>query len=183
MVRQAHPGPGVEAYHSFEEKLEDARNYTSEEQIPWPVLVDDLEGTVHQVYGMLADPTYLLDVEGRVSYYNMWTHAPNLHNALATLIEQGGRGVVGGGIDHVVHMLPALTHGWKGIRRGYPQSFIDLETAMPGMGSGLWLGHTCSRILEPVTLRSKPFAFPVKSVAAVVVGVVGVRLVRRQMRQ
>src|SRR3954453_9174599 len=78
MVRQAHPGPRVPAYHTFEEKLRDARRYVEEEQIPWGVLVEDLEGTVHQTYGELADPTYLIDSDGRAAFYNMWPDAPVL---------------------------------------------------------------------------------------------------------
>ncbi len=34
------------------------------EQIPWPALVDDVEGTVHRAYGGLANPTYLIGTEG-----------------------------------------------------------------------------------------------------------------------
>jgi len=90
MVRQAHPGPRVPAYHTFEEKLRDARRYVEEEKIPWVVLVDDLEGTVHQTYGGLADPTYLIDSDGRVAYYNMWTYAPVLHEAIHALEAQAG---------------------------------------------------------------------------------------------
>ena len=67
LVRQAHPGPRVPPYRSLEQKLQDAHSYQRDEGIPWPVLVDDLAGTVHQVYGRLADPTYLIDADGRVA--------------------------------------------------------------------------------------------------------------------
>ena len=79
MVRQAHPGTAEPPYARFAEKMEDAEAYQREEGISWPVLVDDLEGTVHQVYSGLADPSYLIDVDGRVAYYNMWSSSPVLH--------------------------------------------------------------------------------------------------------
>ncbi|MDQ3043585.1 MAG: hypothetical protein M3R06_00330 [Chloroflexota bacterium] len=69
VIRQAHPGPKVLPYQTFDEKAADARRYQEQEGIPWRVLVDDLEGTVHQVYSGLADPTYLIDAEGRVAYF------------------------------------------------------------------------------------------------------------------
>lgn len=156
ITRQAHPGPDVPAYGSFREKLNDARKYRDEEDIPWTVLVDDLEGTTHQVYGSLADPTYLIDRDGRVSFYNMWTHAPTLHEALEALIGQGGRGVINGGVDNIPHMLQSMTTGWRGLRRGLPQSFIDMETAAPGMGTGMWLGYHLRSVLAPVTQRETP---------------------------
>ena len=61
MVRQAHPGPEFPPYERFEQKARDARTYREEDGIPWPVLVDGLEGTVHRAYGGLSDPTYLID--------------------------------------------------------------------------------------------------------------------------
>lgn len=156
LTRQAHPGPGVRPYRSDAEKMRDGERYLHEEAIPWPVVVDELAGTVHQVYGGLADPTYLIDAEGRVSFYNMWTHVPTLHRAIDELLARDGRGVVLGGIDHVPHLLSAITDGWRGLRRGLPQSFTDIETAMPGMGSGPWLGDKIRPVLRPVALRARP---------------------------
>ncbi len=79
LIRQAHPGPDVPPYKSFNQKMYDAHRYKQDDGIPWTVLADDLQGTVHQVYGGLADPTYLIDADGRVAYYDMWTHAPTLY--------------------------------------------------------------------------------------------------------
>jgi hypothetical protein len=95
--------------------------YKEDEGIPYHVLVDDLIGTVHQVYGGLADPTYLIDADGRVSFYNMWTHAPTLHEAIEELFGQGGRGIVKGGTDRIPHLLSTIADGWHGLRRGFPQ--------------------------------------------------------------
>lgn len=162
VVRQAHPGPKVRAYHSFEQKLQDARSYKREEGILWTVLVDDLEGTVHQVYGGLSDPIYLIDTDGRVAHYTMWTHVPTVHTAIRALMAQGGRGVVKGGIDRVPYLLPWMTDGWRGLRRGLPQSFTDLETAAPGMASSTWLGYQLRPLLAPLTLRATPLPAPVR---------------------
>jgi hypothetical protein len=158
MVRQAHPGPAVPAYREFDQKLHDARRYQEEEGVPWSVLVDDLEGTTHQMYGGMADPTYLIDTEGRVAYYNMWTYAPVLHETIRMLLAQGGRGVVEGGVDRTPHLLPAAVAGWPAIRRGLPQSFLDLETAAPGAASGTWVASRLRPVVAPVALRAKPLA-------------------------
>lgn len=157
VTRQAHPGPGVPPYRSESEKMRDAERYQREDGITWPVLVDDLEGTVHQVYGGMADPTYLVDAEGRIAFYNMWTHAPTLHGAIGALLARGGAGVVRGGIDHLPHMLAAMTDGWRGLARGLPQSVTDLMTAAPGMAAGIWLGDRMKPVLAPATLRATPW--------------------------
>jgi hypothetical protein len=154
IIRQAHPGPSVEPYRTFDDKLADARRY--QQEVAAQVVADDLAGTVHQTYGALADPMYLIDADGRVAFYQMWTHAPTLHTALEALTSQGGYGVVRGGYDRVPHALASMTDGWRGLRRGWPQSFIDLETAAPGMASGSWLGYQFRPLLAPLTLRSTP---------------------------
>ena len=155
-IRQAHPGPGAPPYRSFEQKFDDAERYAAENDIPWTILVDDLPGTVHETYGGLADPSYLIGVDGRVSYYEMWTHAPTLHTKLEALRRQSWRGVVDDGVDHIPHMLPALTDGWNALRHGLPQSFIDLELASPGAASLTWIGHQLRPVLAPFTLRATP---------------------------
>ncbi len=92
LVRQAHPGPFEPAYASDEQKMADAERYQRSEQIPWPVVVDDVEGTVHRAYGGLANPSYLIGTDGRVSFYAPVTGAPRLHRALEELVNAGGRG-------------------------------------------------------------------------------------------
>jgi hypothetical protein len=51
LVRQAHPGERHGAYRSYEDKSEDATSYRREEHVPWPVLSDDLLGTVQHASG------------------------------------------------------------------------------------------------------------------------------------
>lgn len=185
IVRQAHPGPAVPAYRDFEQKMNEAERFQREESIPYTVLADDLPGTTHQIYGGLADPTYVIDADGFVSYYNMWTHAPTLDAALQQLFAQGGRGVVfGAGVDRGAHILPAMTDGWKGLRKGLPQSLTDMELAAPGTGVGSWLTHQFRPVLAPFTLRAKPVPPPVRlmlalGAAGIVIGAMQAKKKRR----
>jgi hypothetical protein len=145
--------------------------------------VDDVPGTVHQSYGGLADPTYLIDADGRVAYYNMWTYAPSLHEAIEALLRHGGRGVVLGGIRRTPNLGPTMTDGWRGLRRGLPQSFVDLELATPGSASGAWLGHQLRPVLAPLTLRAEPLGRPARlglTIGALLVTAVGARWVARR---
>lgn len=156
IARQAHPGPDVPAYTSMAQKVHDAYAYQQREQIPYPVLVDDIEGRAHQVYGGLSDPIYLIDIEGRVSFYNMWAHAPTLHQAIEQLLEQGGVGVVRGAVDKKVHLGAPLTGGWRGIQRGLWQSVVDMETSLPGSSALLLGGYLLKPVLAPITQRAEP---------------------------
>jgi hypothetical protein len=163
-VRQAHPGEARGPYRTYEEKMEGARRYQREEAIPWPVLVDDLEGTVHHTYGGLADPTYLIDAEGRVAFYNMWSHAPTLRQALDELLARGGVGVpVAGGINRTPHLFASFVNGWRAV--------LDLELSTPGSGTLTFLGNVARPALGPLALGTRPT--PVRTQVAVWAGVAG----------
>lgn len=155
-IRQAHPGPMVPAYTSFDQKLHDARTYRESEEIPWQVLVDDLEGAVHQVYGGLSNPTFLLTAEGRVAFYDLWSHAPTVYRALEALTAPEGACVVRGGIDRMPHALTAMVNGWPALARGLPQSFTDMEEAAPGLARSIRIGYKLRPVIGPLALRAKP---------------------------
>ena len=178
LIRQAHPGPGARPYVTDAEKQQDAERFQLEDGIPYPVLVDDVRGTTHQVYGSLADPTYLIGADGLVAFYNMWTHGPTLHRALTALLAQGGRGEVRGGTDRAPHLLASIASGWHGLRRGLPQSYTDLELAAPGTGALLWLGDKLRPVLAPVALRAAPLP-PLAQVGFALAAGVVLSLVRR----
>lgn len=173
----------MRSYADFKSKMRDAERYRREEQIPWRIAVDSLDGATHRAYGSMADPSYLIDQDGRVSFYNQWTHVPTLYKAIRSLLAQSGTGSVQGGIDHVMHLAPAMTAGWPSIQRGLPQSYIELETAVPSMGASLWLGYKLRSILAPITQREKPLPGRTKvALAAIGIGaavLIGKRLYSR----
>ncbi len=166
LVRQAHPGPAEPAYVSHEQKMADAERYQRSEQIPWPVVVDDVEGTLHQAYGGLANPTYLIGTDGRVSFYAPVTGAPRLHRALEELMAGGGRGMVSGGIDLVPHLLSTFTDGWRALDRGRPQSAEDLSRALPGSVGLLRLGRLVRPVLAPLSVRGRPLPGTIQAALA-----------------
>jgi hypothetical protein len=173
MVRQAHPGPHALFYASFKQKMKDAQAYQNEYDIPWPVLVDDLEGSVHKRYGALPDPSYLIGSDGRAAFCNLWTHAPTLHEKIRRLLRQGGNGVVDDGLDRMPHPVASVVGGWPALRRGLLQSYIDLETSLPGSATLLLMGQYARPLLGPMAFRSRPIPKAVKfGAAAALVGAV-----------
>lgn len=181
-VRQAHPGPGAPPHRTQEEKSRSAEAFVREHHIPWTVLVDDLEGTVHKQYAELPDPSFLIGTDGRVAFVDYWTHVPRLHTAIERLLEMGGSGVLGAA--RIPHPLATMVDGWPGIRRGLPQSFIELETAGPGLASSVWLGWQLRALLAPLARRSLPMPRSQQLVlagAALVLGA-GAATVMRRLR-
>jgi len=186
LVRQGHPGPRARPYYTSRQKARDASAHQHEDHIPWPVLVDAVNGRVHRLYGGLADPTFLLDLDGRVAFSQAITHAPTLHTALRALEARAGRGVVLGGIDRRPHVLPVIAGGWPALQRGAPQSIIDLETALPTAALLPWLGQWLRPVLRPIALRDTPLPWSARAALAGVVvagAAVALKTVRPSTRQ
>lgn len=177
IIRQAHPGPEVLPYGTFEEKLEDARFFKQRLAVPWLVLADDLEGTVHQVYGGLSDPAYLIGADGRVSHYNIWTNVSTLEAALSELESHGWEGIANGGVSAMPQVLAAATFGWPALRRGLPDSYIDLETAFPGLATTAWLGYRLRALLGPLASRSRPLPDTLRVTLSAAVAALGLAVV------
>ena len=182
VVRQAHPGGARGPYRSFEQKLEGAREFARLEQLAWPMLVDDLAGTVHQSYGGMADSLYLLDAAGRVAFYGMWAHPPSLQVAIEELLAKGGTGSpVGGGIDRAPHLFASFVGGWRGLSRGGAGGVLDFELAVPGASTLTFLGWLARPALAPLAIRATPLpaAAPLVLGSAAAVALIGLGVLRR----
>ena len=157
MVRQAHPGERRPAYRTYDQKLADAREFQREEGIGWPVLADDLDGTVHRLYGSMSDPVYLIDATGRVAFYGMWIDGPKLKQAIDELLAQEGHGPpVAGGIDRRPHMASAFVEGWRTLSRGGHRAVRDLLLAFPLPGALVFPGYLARPLLRPLFVRAAP---------------------------
>ena len=182
-IRQAHPGGDRGPYRDDAHKLAEAREFQRLEDIPWPVLVDDLAGTVHQTYGGMADSQYLLDVDGRVVFYGMWASVPPLKIAIDDLLARGGRGAPAtGGLDRTPHLFASFVDGWRGLRRGGIGGVLDYELAVPGGATLTLLGELAKPVLAPLAQRTTPLPVSTKLMLGgtlALVGALGVRALRQ----
>jgi hypothetical protein len=175
-VRETHPGERLPSHRSYEQKREQAEFFRQADQVPWPVLVDDMEGTVVYVYTKLPNAQLLIDADGVVAFRGDVAHGPTLYRALEQLLRQGGRGVVPEGDDSIPHMLGPTAFGWDGIKRGGEVSVRDAWHALP-MVANLWLGNQLKPVLAPLAGRGKPLSTGMKIAAGAVL--LGLLLARR----
>jgi hypothetical protein len=90
-TREAHPGEHFPAHRANEQKLSHARAFVDRFAIERPVLVDDLAGTGHRLYGLLPNMTYLIGRGGRVLFRSDWTDPPTIEQALRYLLDARDR--------------------------------------------------------------------------------------------
>ena len=85
-TREAHPGENYGAHQNMEQKLAHAQAFCDRWNIERPILVDDLEGKGHRLYGMLPNMTYLIGRGGRVLFRSDWTDGPTIEFVLKYLL-------------------------------------------------------------------------------------------------
>lgn len=87
-VREAHPGERYPQPETFERKLQHASDYRDRDRIPWPVAVDDIEGSFHRALDEKPHSAYVMDAEGRVVFRALWANDPGpLRDALEAVAE------------------------------------------------------------------------------------------------
>jgi len=168
-VREAHPGERVPAHRSMAEKIRAARFIRDEENIQMPVVVDDLQGSIHHKYSRLPNPAFLVDKSGRVAFRCMWAQPEQLRQAIQELLEvQQERGVdhavVNGGEDLTMPVTYGMLFSYRALERGGEQAIGDFRRAfgIPGR-----VALTTSRIAKPI-LENPGRVLAIVAVTAVV---------------
>ena len=135
-VREPHPGEHYHEHRSWEEKLQYASDCRVQDGICNPLLIDDLEGTVHRAYGEMPNMVYIVAKDGRVVYRSMWTDHNEIESVLESLVRLDETTAAGG------RLRPSYTEklsfgGGYGreisanvLGRAGPKAAADMEAAL-----------------------------------------------------
>jgi peroxiredoxin len=86
-TRETVPGDRYQPHRSLAQKRHYAQELRDEEQLPFPVLVDDLAGTVHRTYGLRPSPVYVVHRSGHIVYRASWNDPAELRLVLDQLVK------------------------------------------------------------------------------------------------
>jgi peroxiredoxin len=144
-TREAHPGEHVPAHATVADKTRAAHHLIADERIGRLVLVDDLDGTVHGVYGAVWDAVFVLDADGTVVLRRAWNDPAQVAAALQSL--RAGEHVR---VESTEMAPPASPAGFgHGLLRGGPQALLDFyQSAPPPVREGL--EHSSSNAVRVV---------------------------------
>jgi hypothetical protein len=104
-VREAHPGERYPQPTTFERKMEHARAYKTRDEIPWPVAVDDVEGSLHRLLDPKPNAAYVVDSNGIVVLRSLWS---NYDPALRDGLEAVTAGAAPKRAEHEPRVVPML---------------------------------------------------------------------------
>ncbi|MCH2518696.1 MAG: hypothetical protein MK210_10905 [Dehalococcoidia bacterium] len=86
-TREAHPGENFPAHQTLEQKLDHARSLQTVLDVQRTILVDDVAGTGHELYGTLPNMTYVIDRGGKVLFRSDWTDPPTIERVLDYILD------------------------------------------------------------------------------------------------
>ena len=185
-VREAHPGEELPAHDSMKDKIEAAELLREEEEVEMPILVDELDGTVHRRYGGLPNPTYLIDKTGRVAFRALWTRPSVIEEALDELLQrqeedEGEHIVVRDGEYRSFPVRYGMLHSHRALERGGKRAVREFRSAMGAPGR---LAVATSRMAEPVTLHPfRVLAGAVITGTVIIAGIIaGLKLRERRLQ-
>jgi peroxiredoxin len=85
-TKESHPAERFPHHTSFEQKCAHARELQRLENVQVPVLVDDLDGTIHRAYGPWPTSLFVVHRDGRVVYRSTIANAAELRYYLHEMV-------------------------------------------------------------------------------------------------
>ncbi|MCA1604130.1 MAG: hypothetical protein LC775_01270 [Acidobacteria bacterium] len=111
-VREAHPGERYPHHISEEQKMRHASDWSEQDQIPWTVAVDTLQGSTHRAYGPLPNSTYLIDRTGRVAFRALWAGQEGLiRKKIEELLKREAKGAAPVNLGQEENIVIPFIHG------------------------------------------------------------------------
>ncbi len=184
-VREAHPGEALAAHRSMRDKIHAAEVLRDEEDIEMPVVVDDLDGSIHRKFDKLPNSTYIIDKSGRIAFHGVWAQPAVIAQALEELLErQRERNVehvvVHGGEDRSMPLKHALLHSHRALVRGGDKAIEDFRQALGTPGKVV---VAASRVVAPVALHPvKTILTAALAAGAITGGIIAGNEMRRRLR-
>ncbi|MDP2735667.1 MAG: hypothetical protein Q8P12_05680 [bacterium] len=136
-VDEQHPGKRYPSAATLEDKMAAAQDLREAENVARTILVDDIEGAVHEAYDSLPNSVHLIGTDGIVAYRADWMDSDRLKEEIAELLEAGGKGAAVKP-ESVEKNYPPFSWSllgavWKTKERAGTSSFVDLLFSLPGI--------------------------------------------------
>ena len=85
-TRESHPAENYGAHTSFEQKLAYARQLQKLENIRFPIIVDHLDGRIHQAYGVWPNALFVIHKDGRLVFRSNMANHDELRQFLEDIV-------------------------------------------------------------------------------------------------
>ena len=138
-VREAHPGEHRDQASTAEEKTRAARALKERDGLPWQVIVNDPDGSVHQRLDEKPNAAYLADRNGTVVFRSLWAGDERGLTQALEAVAKGERPQNQESTRRLVPMARGVGTMREMTRRAGPRAQQDLWRTAPPMGVMAWL--------------------------------------------
>lgn len=174
-VREAHPGERFPQADTVERKMAQARAYQERDRIPWPVAVDDINGTLHRALDPKPHAAYFVDANGTVVGRLLWA---NDRGALRRALQALAAGRRPGEIENkLVPMVRGLGMIDEALSQAGGYARTDFRREVPPMYAMARLAG----LFRPLPPLGRGVAALATSLAAIALLVVAVRAAARKL--
>lgn len=142
-VHEAHPGERVLQPRALDEKVEHARAFGAETDVPFTIAVDTIDGDLHRALDDKPNAVFLVDREGRIAFRALWASDRAIETALEQ-ITQGKAPAPSSSQARFVPILEGLGVMHAVFDRAGPRAERDLWRVAPSLA-------VLSRLAAPFT--------------------------------
>lgn len=137
--REAHPGENFPQPTTLEEKSAHAAAMKREYDVPWTMVVDNLDGDLHRLLDAKPNDAYLVDGEGIIVFRSLWSSDENaLRMALSDLVS-GKNLRRSQSTAFMGPVMAAVGHVTDTMKLAGPQATRDLIRSAPPMYMMGWI--------------------------------------------
>ena len=131
-TREAHPGEHIRQPATLTEKVEHARLLKEFHGVDWPVLVDDLDGTLHHTLDTKQNSVHIVGPDGRIVFRALFAGDDEVKNAIA-ILAAGGQPRKSQSLGRLAGPMKSIGYIDETLRRAGSQAYRDVVKAVPPM--------------------------------------------------
>ncbi len=133
-TREAHPGENMVQPATMAVKIEHARLLTKIHGVDWPVLVDDLDGTLHRMLDTKQNSVHILGPDGTILFRALFAGDPSARKAIVAIasnLESRKSQALG----RLIGPMKSIGYIEETLRQAGPRAYADVVKAVPPMAA------------------------------------------------
>lgn len=130
-VREAHPGAEVDQPNTLEDKVRHAQLMRDVYAVGWPVLVDDIKGTLHRQLDTEPNSLHIIGADGEILYRALFAGDAGVENAIAAVA--AGEELTKKSSQSLFPVLKSVGFMHDTVARAGAGAYLDMAKAAPPM--------------------------------------------------
>lgn len=133
VVREAHPAEHYPQPHTIADKLAHAKVLKDRYGVPWLVVADDIDGTLHRALDPKPNAAYLINRSGTIVFRSLWAGDEQALRTALTAVTTGNNPALSQSSTMIRPLSRGLGYFRDVLKDAGPQALRDMWFAAPPM--------------------------------------------------